>query len=119
MQEIDKFALDNVIINMDSAYQKFFKEHVGYPKFKSKHNSKKSYKTNCNYCNKPTIEVSFENSKIKLPKLKWVKSKSSQRICWKDKISHCITGSIWEIFCIYSCRNRTRANGIYWLYGWN
>lgn len=75
LQEVDKFALTNSVYNMDSAYQKFFKEHAGYPKFKSKRDNKKSYKTNCNYCGKPTIEVSFENNKIKLPKLKWVKAK--------------------------------------------
>jgi len=34
---VDKFALTNAIYNMDSAYQKFFKEYAGYPKFKSKH----------------------------------------------------------------------------------
>ena len=74
LKDIDKFALDNAVINMDSAYQKFFKEHNGYPKFKSKRNNKKSYKTN--YTNK-NIEVSFEKNKIKLPKLKWVKTKDS------------------------------------------
>ena len=72
LKEVDKFALDNAIINMDSAYQKFFKEHTGYPKFKSKHNHYKSYTTNFTNNN---IEVSFENNKIKLPKLKWVKAK--------------------------------------------
>ena len=72
LKEVDKFALDNAIINMDSAYQKFFKEHTGYPKFKSKRNKKKSYSTNFTNGN---IEVSFENNKIKLPKLKWVKAK--------------------------------------------
>ena len=35
LKEVDKFALTNAIYNMDSAYQKFFKEHAGYPKFKS------------------------------------------------------------------------------------
>ncbi len=43
---MDKFALTNAIYNMDSAYQKFFKEHTGYPKFESKHNNRKSYTTN-------------------------------------------------------------------------
>jgi putative transposase len=76
LKEVDKFALTNSVYNMDSAYQKFFKEHSGYPKFKSKKNNRKSYKTNCNYSNsKPTIEVNFENNRIKLPKLKWVKAK--------------------------------------------
>lgn len=72
LKEVDKFALTNSIYNMDSAYQKFFKEHTGYPKFKSKKNPKRSYTTNFTNDN---IEVSFENNKIKLPKLKWVKAK--------------------------------------------
>ena len=69
---MDKFALTNAIYNMDAAYQKFFKEHAGYPKFKSKHDNHKSYTTNFTNGN---IEISFENNKIKLPKLKWVKAK--------------------------------------------
>ena len=72
LKEVDKFALTNAIYNMDSAYQKFFKEHASYPKFKSKKNHKKSYTTNFTNGN---IEVDFENNKIKLPKLKWVKAK--------------------------------------------
>lgn len=75
LKEVDKFALDNAVINLDSAYQKFFKEHKGFPKFKSKKNNRNSYKTNCNHIDRPhpTIEVDFKNQKIKLPKLKWVK----------------------------------------------
>ena len=46
LKEVDKFALTNSVYNMDSAYQKFFKEHAGYPKFKSKKNNRKSYSTN-------------------------------------------------------------------------
>ena len=72
LKEVDKFALTNAIYNMDSAYQKFFKEHKGYPKFKSKRDNKKSYSTNFTNGN---IEVSFEDNKIKLPKLKWVRVK--------------------------------------------
>lgn len=82
LKEVDKFALDNAIINMDSAYQKFFKEHTGYPKFKSKRNNKKSYKTN--YTNR-NIEVAFENNKIKLPKLKWIKAKVHREFTGKIK----------------------------------
>lgn len=82
LNEVDKFALDNAIINMDAAYQKFFKEHAGYPKFKSKHNRKKSYITNFTNNN---IEVSFENNKIKLPKLKWIKVKIHREFIGKIK----------------------------------
>ena len=72
LKEVDKFALDNAVINLDSAYQKFFREHKGFPKFKSKKNNRKSYKTNITGSN---IEVDFDNRKIKLPKLKWVKAR--------------------------------------------
>lgn len=72
LKEVDKFALTNAIYNMDSAYQKFFKEHTGYPKFKSKHNSHKSYTTNFTNGN---IKADFEKGKIKLPKLKEIKIK--------------------------------------------
>ncbi len=69
---MDKFALTNAVYNMDSAYQKFFKEHAGYPKFKSKHDSHNSYRTNFTNGN---IVVDFEKGKIKLPKRKAVKAK--------------------------------------------
>lgn len=82
LKEVDKFALTNSVYNMDSAYQKLFKEHAGYPKFKSKRDNKKSYKTNLTCTN---IEVSFENNKIKLPKLKWVKAKVHRQFIGKIK----------------------------------
>ena len=84
LREVDKFALTNAIYNMDSAYQKFFKEHSGFPKFKSKRNNKKSYSTNFN---KNNIEVSFDNGKIKLPKLKWVKAKIHREFTGKIKFA--------------------------------
>ena len=72
LKEVDKFALTNAIYNVDCAYQKFFKEHAGYPKFKSKHDKHKSYTTNFTNGN---IAADFEEGKIKLPKLKQVKAK--------------------------------------------
>ena len=66
LKEVDKFALTNAIYNMDAAYQKFFKEHTGYPKFKSKHDTHKSYTTNFTNGN---ITVDFKERKVKLPKL--------------------------------------------------
>lgn len=82
LKEVDKFALDNAMINLDSAYQKFFKEHSGFPKFKSKKVNKKSYKTNFTNGN---IEVDFDNCKIKLPKLKWVKARGMPNITGRIK----------------------------------
>ena len=82
LKDVDKFALTNAIYNMDNAYQKFFKEHAGYPKFKSKHNSRKSYITNFTNGN---IVVDFENGKLKLPKLKKVKAKLHRKFTGKIK----------------------------------
>lgn len=80
LKDVDKFALTNAIYNMGMAYQKFFREHTGYPKFKSRHNHRKSYTTNFTNNN---IEVS-ENT-IKLPKLKQVKAKIHRKFTGEIK----------------------------------
>ena len=64
LREPDKAALQNVLRDLDSAYQKFFKEHTGYPKFKNKKNRYKSYRTS--YTNNNIV---FHGKHIKLPKL--------------------------------------------------
>ena len=76
LREVDKFALTNSIYNMDNAYKKFFNENAGYPKYKSKRDNYKSYTTNYTNSN---IDVDFDNDKIKLPKLKYVKAKLHRR----------------------------------------
>ena len=68
LKEVDSTALQSSLKDLDRAYQKFFKEHTGYPKFKSKKEHKFSYKSKgcIKYC----------NSHIKLPKLGMVKTKN-------------------------------------------
>lgn len=73
LQEPDKCSLQNSLKNLDAAYQKFFKEHTGFPKFKSKKNRYKSYRTNCSNNN-----IAFINKHIKLPKLGYVKVRDKQ-----------------------------------------
>ena len=80
--EPDKFSLINSVWNMDNAYQKFFKERTGFPRFKSRHNHRRSYTTKITNNN---IEVSFEKNKIKLPKLKWVKTRLHREFVGKIK----------------------------------
>ena len=43
LKEADYTSLQSALKNLDKAYQKFFKEHKGYPKFKSKKTHKFSY----------------------------------------------------------------------------
>ena len=82
LKEVDKFSLTNAIYNLDNAYQKLLKEHTGFPKYKSKKNNYNAYTTN--YTNN-NIEVDYENNKIKLPKLGYVKCKIHRNICGKIK----------------------------------
>ena len=69
LKEPDSCALQNSIKDLNSAFKNFFKG-AGYPKFKSKHKSRNSYRTNFSYNN-----IELLDSSIKLPKLGKVKIK--------------------------------------------
>lgn len=45
LKEIDKFALECALEQVEEAYQNFFAKRAGFPRFKSKKNSKQSYTT--------------------------------------------------------------------------
>lgn len=77
LKEVDSVALQQSLRDVDTAYQNFFRGHknngnVGFPKFKKKHGSRKSYMT------KRYIEVL--DGYIKLLKLGKVKCKISKQI---------------------------------------
>ena len=71
LKEVDSTALQSSLKDLDSAYQKFFKEHTGYPKFKSKKTHRFSYKSKCVNGN-----IQYCDKYIKLPKLGMVKTKN-------------------------------------------
>lgn len=76
LKEIDAYALANVQINLQKAFNSFFKSSkFGYPKWKSKKNHHQSYTTNCQSNN-----IKIENGYICLPKIKWVKIKLHRQI---------------------------------------
>ena len=75
LREVDKSALQQAVFAMDNAYQRFFKLHTGYPKFRSKHSNRRSYTTCINGTN---IKVLFDENKIQLPKLKLVRARLSK-----------------------------------------
>ena len=70
LKEIDSQAIQQSIANMDKAYQHFFKGG-GYPKFKSRHNSRQSYQY--------PQRVKIEGNKVFLPKVGWVKCKGLRK----------------------------------------
>ena len=71
LKEVDSTALQSSLKDLDMAYQKFFKEHSGYPKFKSKKTHRFSYKSKCVNGN-----IQYCGKYIKLPKLGMIKTKN-------------------------------------------
>mgnify|MGYP002794431033 CR=1 FL=1 len=71
LKEVDSTALQSSLKDLDKAYQKFFKEHTGYPKFKSKKTHRFSYTSRCIKGN-----IQYYNKYIKLPKLGMVRTKN-------------------------------------------
>ena len=63
LKDVDKFSLQNSLKDLDKAYKNFF-SGKGYPKFKSKKDNRKSYRTN--YSNN---NIEFLDKWIKVPKL--------------------------------------------------
>jgi putative transposase len=83
LTEVDKFALQNSLRNLETAYKNFFTDlkkpktqrRFGFPKFKKKHGFKQSYKTNFTNGN-----IQIRENYLKLPKLDWVKFHKSQEV---------------------------------------
>lgn len=77
LREPDKCALQNALKDLDTAYKNFFRSvkscrKIGFPRFKSKRNRHKSYKTNSN--------IAISNSYVRLPKLGLVKCRISKEV---------------------------------------
>lgn len=80
LREVDATALQSSIKDLDIAYKNFFRrvkqgQKPGYPKFKSKHHSKKSYKSRCVGTNIKVLDKA-----VQLPKLGLVKCRISKAV---------------------------------------
>ena len=75
LKEPDKFSLQNSLKDLEAAYKKFFKEKIGFPKFKSKKTNRFSYRTNFTNGN-----IEYCGKHIKLPKLGMVKIRDKQNL---------------------------------------
>ena len=86
LKEIDSHALSYVQMDLQSAYNNFFKSpKIGYPKFKSKKSSKQSYTTN-NRSNKGRDKIHLLGNKIKVPKVGYIKIKAHRQIKENESI---------------------------------
>lgn len=84
LKEVDSIPLQEALRDLDSAYQHFFRRvkqgaKPGYPRFKSKRDRRKSYKTKQHITNgKRTIWV--DAGYVRLPKLGLVKCRISKEV---------------------------------------
>ena len=71
LKEVDSLALANAQMNLNKAYNNFFRDtSVGFPKFKSKKINRHSYTTN-----NQNGSVRIDGNKIKLPKIGFIRLK--------------------------------------------
>ena len=71
LKEVDSLALTNVQLDLEAAYKKYHKDSkTGYPRYKSRHHSRRSYTTNVVNNN-----IRIEGKKIRLPKAGMVRIK--------------------------------------------
>lgn len=80
LKEVDATALQSSLQNLDAAYQNFFRrvkqgQKPGYPKFKSKRNRRRSYKSKCVGTNIKVLDKA-----VQLPKLGFVKCRISKEV---------------------------------------
>ena len=71
LKEVDSTALQSSLRDLENAFQKFFKEHTGFPKFHSKKTNRHSYQSKCTNGN-----ITYCGNYIKLPKLGMVRTKN-------------------------------------------
>jgi len=85
LKEVDSLALANAQMNLQSAYNNFFRDKkVGFPKFKSKKKDKNSYTTN-NVKN----NIKIVDNKIKIPKIGFMNVKYHRQILDNQLIKSC------------------------------
>lgn len=80
LKEVDATALQSSLRDLDTAFQNFFRgvkrgQHIGYPKFKSKRNRQRSYKSK-----RVGENIAVVGNKVKLPKLGLVKCAVSKEV---------------------------------------
>ena len=102
LKTVDSTALQSTLRDLDSAYQNFFRrvkksEKPGYPRFKSKHDHRQSYKSKCVGTN---IKV-LENA-VQLPKLGKVKCRVSKAVSGRilsATVSRTASGKYFVALC--------------------
>lgn len=83
LKEVDSVAVQCSVKTLSESFDRFFKGYSKYPKFKTKKSSKQSYTSSIRGNN---IRFNCNQRYIKIPKLGWVKCKSSIRHVENERI---------------------------------
>src|SRR5699024_8811730 len=83
LKDVDSVAIQCSVKRLSETFDRFFKGYSKYPKFKSKKNNYKSYLSTIRGNN---IRFNHNQRYIKLPKLGWVKCKSSVQHVENERI---------------------------------
>ena len=98
LKDAESTSLQNTNRDLIEAYKKFFREHKGFPKFKSRKFPKQSYQSN--YVNRNIQQI---GNKLRLPKLGLIKFKCGRKIEGKIKnatIRLSATGKFYAILLV-------------------
>ena len=101
LKEVDKFSMQNALKELQTAFNHFFKDGYGYPKFKSKRNIKNSYTTHFTRDNIKVLDHHIQIPKVGKIKYKGYKNKNiGQYKIIKATISK---NSSNQYFCSVTC----------------
>ena len=108
LAEVDSMALQQSLRDLDRAYQNFFRNpgRTGFPKFRSKHAGRRSYRTNMACVPDPRH--------VKLPKLGLVKARVSRRIegrVLSATVKQVPSGRYFVCLCCTDCPEPEAAPG--------
>ena len=95
LKEVDSIALQQSLRDLDKAYKNFFAKRASFPKFKSKHNHNKSYRTQ-----NVSGNICVAGKYIKLPKLGYVKAKISMPVNGKINNATIKQSPSGKYFCV-------------------
>ena len=105
LKEVEAQALSQTTRDLSAAYNNTFKSNFGFPKFKSKKHSKKSYRT--------SSPIHFNGKYVKIPKTGWIKM--AEELRFKGKImsvtiSQSKSGKYFAAFSVDVSENKSYKN---------
>jgi putative transposase len=98
LKEVDKFALQNSLKDLDNAYKNFFNNYTGFPKFKTKKANRHCYRTNFTNFN-----IKISDNKIQLPKLGCIKYRDKRSVQGKILNATILQVPSGKYYCLICC----------------